>query len=386
MVSYHRLVHLSREHDVTLVSYVWGDDDEMRARALEQYCQEIHLIRKSRLASLAFVAIGLLMPRVPLQVAYNFSFAMLRTVGRLTRCQRFDVCHVVMVRMAFLLRGMHSPVCLELVDSMTLNISRRIERETGLRRLAFKEELRRLRFYERRMVDTAAASIVVSDIDQKSLDSPKVAVVPLGVQIAGRPNPALGRPVIIFTGNMFYYPNETACLWFAADCFPRIRARVPNAEFRIVGRRPSKRLKGLAATPGISVRGEVSSIGAELEQARIAIAPIQAGSGMQFKILEAMAKGIPVVATTLARGSIGAIADRDILIADDADSFADACVSLLQSDAIAARIGMAGFTLVKESYSWDHVNARLDGIYERSGITSAAADARSGTPAVNCLR
>jgi glycosyltransferase involved in cell wall biosynthesis len=368
VVSYRRLTYLARAHSVTLVSYVTGEDDEACVDALRPHCREIRLVRKSRLASLTFVAAAVFLPRVPFQVAYNFSFAMLRTLRQVTRRERFDVCHIVLVRMAFVLSSTHSPVCLELVDSMALNMGRRLERERGLRRVVLTEEVRRLRFYERRMIDAAAASIVVSEVDQKCLGSAKVTVVPLGVPVESAPSPIPSRPLIIFTGNMFYYPNELACLWFASECFPRIRQEVPGAEFRIVGRRPSKRLAALTEIQGVTVSGEVESIGLEIEQARLAVAPMQAGSGMQFKILEAMAKGRPVVATTLARGSIAAIVDRDILISDDAKSFADSCVLLLQDDERAARVGMAGFALVNMSYSWDHVNARIDDIYKRSGV------------------
>src|SRR5205807_2392405 len=103
---------------------------------------------------------------------------------------------------------------------------------------------------------------------------------------------------VVFTGSMDYYPNTDAALYFAERCWPLIKARLPEATWTIVGKNPPVQIQGLAELSGVTVTGSVLDVRPYLEEAAVAIAPILVGSGTRLKILEAFAKGKPVVSTS----------------------------------------------------------------------------------------
>jgi glycosyltransferase involved in cell wall biosynthesis len=116
--------------------------------------------------------------------------------------------------------------------------------------------------------------------------------------------------------------------------------------------------------PGVSVHGFVPSMSAALAAASVAIAPMQSGSGIQNKVLEAMASGLPVVATTKGLGSIRAEAGRELLVADGPGEFAQAVVGVLRDPARASALGAAARSFVEREHSWEANVRRVEAVYE----------------------
>ena len=117
---------------------------------------------------------------------------------------------------------------------------------------------------------------------------------------------------------MSYPPNIRAARWFADECFPLIQAEVPGATFVIAGAAPAREIRELQTRNGIVVTGFVPSMPVTLNAATVAVAPMRSGAGIQNKILEAMACGLPVVTTTIGLGGITATRGRELLVADRA--------------------------------------------------------------------
>jgi glycosyltransferase involved in cell wall biosynthesis len=143
-----------------------------------------------------------------------------------------------------------------------------------------------------------------------------------------------------FIGSLDFRPNQDAARWILDELWPRVLEREPGARLSIAGGAPPKWLR----RRGI---GDVGSAEAFMREVAVFIAPLFAGGGMRIKVLEAMALGKPVVATTIGAGGIDC---DDIVIADDAASFAEAVVRLLRDPALAARIGAAARACVAERY------------------------------------
>jgi glycosyltransferase involved in cell wall biosynthesis len=209
------------------------------------------------------------------------------------------------------------------------------------------------------MVSKSRKSIVVSQIDADYIGLEKVEVIPLGIDedfFRGFKKNFI-FPIIIFTGNMNYHPNIISISWFISLCWPGILSRVPNAELRVVGAHPTRKLLDLASTSRrVKILGRVPSIADELSVATVAIAPMQSGSGMQFKILEAMACNVPVVSTTLGLGDIDALPNEDVLLADSAADFSDQVIKLLMNEDLAKNIADNARKLVSARHRWDNVN------------------------------
>ncbi len=130
-----------------------------------------------------------------------------------------------------------------------------------------------------------------------------------------------GAPVIVFTGDMSYWPNVEAVRWFAAEVLPRVRLLAPNSVFAIVGARPTDAVRALAA-PGILVTGRVPDIRPYLAHAAAVVAPLLLARGVQNKVLEGMAMGKVVIATAAAEQGLDVARDGAVLVADDAAQMA----------------------------------------------------------------
>jgi sugar transferase (PEP-CTERM/EpsH1 system associated) len=160
-------------------------------------------------------------------------------------------------------------------------------------------------------------------------------------------------PLIVFTGQMDYRPNVEGVTAFVEEALPKIRAARPDMRFAIVGRRPSPAVAELANRDGVIVTGEVPDVRPWLAAASLVVAPLAIARGVQNKVLEAMAMGRPVVASTGAFVGIDAEPDRDLLVADGADAQAKAVLTLLADPDRAAALGFAARRRMVEGYSWD---------------------------------
>ena len=186
-------------------------------------------------------------------------------------------------------------------------------------------------------------------------------VVPCGV-VLPPPTSQLPAPSSTgFIGSLDYRPNQDAVMWIVQELWPRIVSRVPEAHLSIAGSAPPDWLRQEIERRGLTLQANVPDPHAFVEGLSVVLAPIRAGGGMRIKILEAMAAGKPVVATTLGASGMDA---RDVVIADDPDSFADAVARLLRDPAEAARLGAAGREHVAREYDSDALAAGLIKFYE----------------------
>jgi glycosyltransferase involved in cell wall biosynthesis len=191
-------------------------------------------------------------------------------------------------------------------------------------------------------------------------------VVPNGVDVARfRPSPPPPSPRVVFTGALHTQPNRDGIHWFCAEVWPAIRARVPDATLDVVGARPPSDVLALGNSDGVAVHADVPDVVPFLERACVAVVPLRIGSGSRLKALEAMAAGRPVVGTAIGVGGLEARPGRDLLVAEDADAFADQVVRCLADRELAMRLGVQGRTLVEELYSWDRIGADYAALLER---------------------
>jgi len=206
---------------------------------------------------------------------------------------------------------------------------------------------------------------VVSKIDKEYINNHNVKVIPVGVDIQVKNN-YKQSDTIIFTGNMGYFPNQDAVKWFIDNCLKLIIKKIPDIRFVVVGKNPPQFLRQLNDGKNIFIKGFVESIQDEMQNATIAVAPMQSGSGMQIKILESMAAGLPVVATSLGIGDIGAKNGDSILIADAADEFSSKCLSLLINTKQRTDVGNSALNYVKKNHSWEGIQKQYINLYEES--------------------
>src|SRR5262249_47226836 len=161
---------------------------------------------------------------------------------------------------------------------------------------------------------------------------------------------------VVFTGSMDWMPNEDAMVHFVERILPRIAAAVPGVKMTIVGRNPSRRVLELAAAGStVNVTGRVDDVRPYLDRAAVCVVPLRIGGGTRLKIFEAMAMGKPVVATTVGAEGLPVRPGRELLIADEPESFAASVVSLLQNPRAAKLLGLSARTFVRDGFRWESV-------------------------------
>jgi glycosyltransferase involved in cell wall biosynthesis len=225
-----------------------------------------------------------------------------------------------------------------------------------------------LKAYELReieMLDAIAPISYADAADYRNLGVTRpMHVVPCGVSLENRDAEKQEPNTVAFIGSLDFLPNQNAVQWILDELWPRVARGAPEARLSIAGSSPPGWLRRRAAERNVELRGDVGDAAAFLRTKSVVIAPLFAGGGMRIKVLDAMALGKAVVATTIGAGGIDVANGRDIIIADDADSFADAVVRLLREPATAARIGAAARVKVAERYDSDALARDLLRFYE----------------------
>ena len=152
---------------------------------------------------------------------------------------------------------------------------------------------------------------------------------------------------------MSYFPNQEAVIFFAREVLPLIRRSVEGPRFLIVGRNPGKKVVELQEIDGVEVTGFVPDVRTYLAKAHVAVAPFTIAAGIQNKILEAMAYGLPVVATSRTRRGLSPEVADLVAMGDSAQELCAETVALLKDHQLAARRGIEGRQRVKAVYRWE---------------------------------
>jgi glycosyltransferase involved in cell wall biosynthesis len=310
----------------------------------------------------------------PLQIGWFRHGGQLELVREALGREAYDIAYAYYIRSAEALRGMAGrpsgpATFLALQLSQYLNTRRLAETtRSPLQRLVFGLESRLIRAYEARIWRAFDRAVLIGPKDLaavreacrlEGVPEPEAGHVvwgPHGVdtlRMAPRPEVEVEPDSVALTGAMRYPPNAQGALWLAAEAWPRIRAARPGAKLYIVGRDPPPELVALNGRDGITVTGTVPDPADWMARAAVCTAPIRAAAGLQNKLLEYLAMGRPVVATTAANEGIGAMPGRDLLIADTAPALADTVAGLLADPARAESLGEAGRAFVTASWTWE---------------------------------
>jgi glycosyltransferase involved in cell wall biosynthesis len=228
-------------------------------------------------------------------------------------------------------------------------------------RLHARANQRRWSALQRRITRSADTVVVCSALDRRRLaGSSNIAVIPNGYRTPKRP---VGRvrvadpPTLLLAGALTYTPNADAARYFVQRIAPLIRSRIPGTQVRLVGNYNS-RVADLARE-GVTLTGRVPDMAGELAMADLIVVPIRFGGGTRVKILEAFSHGIPVVSSSLGCEGLE-LADRQhLLVADDPESFASACLELLTDTELRARLIDAAQRKYRAEHRWEVIESEI---------------------------
>jgi len=381
--AYHQIVHLARRHEVHLVTFGEHPFDPAYADALRRICATVEVVERPRMAVPRAALLALLLGR-SLSVAAYESAAFRAAVIARCRESRPDVVFVYTAVMAPHAERIAAP---RLVDFVDVDSEKWKLYGTWMRppmSVVYAIEGKRLASFEARTAATFERSVLISEVEARLLEARvpglRVSVISNGVDLdyyrpAQRQDGPASPPTprAAFVGMMDYFPNCDAAIYFSREILPRIRAVRPDFEFHVVGRQPTAGVRALGRIPGVTVTGAVPDVRPHLAQAMIAVAPFRIARGIQNKVLEAMASGLPVVGTRLAFQGIPAGDQDGVRATDDPESFARSVLDLIGDPSLRATCGTAARAYVERHHRWEDVGAILD-----ADLSSLAIAARGG--------
>jgi polysaccharide biosynthesis protein PslH len=387
--TWHLMRHLAERHEITYLSFADPHTSPAEREGMREVCAHLQIVPRTDppKGSLAFYsdAAARLFDPLPYAAGKYRSREYRDKVERLLAGGRFDL-----VVCDFLVPAVNLPAELPCPSVLfTHNVEaeiwrRHYESQTDpVRRFLFKQQWRRMLRFEGGTVSRFDLVLAVSDADrdtlhrlyQSGLQAP-VATVATGVDtnfFAPPPVAAVSPHHLVFTGSMDWIPNEDAMKHFCADILPRIRAQEPGVTLSIVGRAPTPAVQRLAETAGVDVTGRVDDVRGYIGRAAVYVVPIRIGGGTRLKIFEAMGMGKAVVSTTVGAEGLPVTHGKDVCIADTADAFADAVVSLLRDPARRVQLERAARELVVTHYDWSAVAGQLEEALETAAGRRAAA-------------
>lgn len=336
--AFHLLREMSRFADVSLCSLT-HDDDERSYRDRVPFATDVTCLPVRRLRNLARAA-----ARVPtsrplthsLLDAAGIHAALRDLIDRRPPDLVVAFCSG-MARFMFEPPLEGRPFVLDMVDVDSVKWDQLAKVSRGPLRWIYRREARTLRAFEVAAVSRAGATLVVNERERIALEkiapAARITVVPAGVEIDAfrPPGPPSSEPVVIFCGVLNYPPNEIGVRWFATDVWPRVRSAVPDAKFKVIGAAPTNAVRNLASSDAsIDVVGTVPSVQPYLWSAAVSVAPIHVSQGIQTKVLEALAAGLPVVVTPSVSLGLPPAVQRTCPTADAPGPFADAVIALLR--------------------------------------------------------
>lgn len=362
--AFHQIKQLSGDHEIIICAINHGTLHQDAIPVLKKYAKAIHIIPGSRFTILTGLMNAFFNGK-PFQVGYFYNRHAEKKIHDLISEYKPDHIFCQLIRVAEYVKDLPIPKTLDYQDVFSKGVERRIPKSSVFMRPFLRMEYQRLMKYEHDIFEKFNHRIIISAPDRELIPHPdreKIVVVANGVDTDFfHPLEREKRYDLVFTGNMGYPPNIDAAEYLVKRILPLVSKHRPGIRLLIAGANPNMRVLVLKS-PQVDVSGWVADMRECYAGARIFIAPMQLGTGLQNKLLEAMAMNIPCVTSPLANHALGAKAGEEILVADNPQAYADAILSLLNDPEIAGRIGSQGHQFVLSNYNWETETRKIESL------------------------
>lgn len=362
--AFHLLKGLSKTHQIHLIALSNEDIKESWYNEVKPFTSEITIYKLNPILQW-FRIIFCLFTNQPFQLAYFTSFTIKRSIKKQLRSLAPDHIFCQMIRPAEYVKNYHHcNKTIDYMDTLSVGMERRAQKAPWVTRWIYKMEAQRLKEYEQRIFNYFEFQTMISQQDVHYIAHPdqrKIQVIPNGIDtdFFYPSNRSEATHDLVFVGNLSYAPNIDAMQWFAEH----VLTHEPNWRLLVAGANPSAAfVQSLKKYPNISVEGWQPDIRTAYARGSVFIAPMQIGTGMQNKLLESMAMGIPCITTPLASEALDVIPGKDLLVARNEEEFLKHIRFLLNNQEEAKVIGGQGRITVTKIYSWERAITALDAL------------------------
>lgn len=357
--AFHQIKVLSKSFDIHLISLHEEQISQKQLDALNPYCKSIHPFYLSFLLKWLFAGVQIFGNK-PFQTGYFYNPFIKYRISKLLKKTQPDHIYCQLIRASEYVKDYHDcSKTIDYMDALSKGIERRIAGSKFLKKIILKKEYNRLLIYENAIFEYFENHTIISEEDRNQIfhkDFSKIQVVKNGVDELFFENLYVEKKYdLVFTGNMSYPPNIRAAKYLVNEVLPLCESKL---KICISGANPSKEVLALESN-NISVTGWVDDIRLSYAASRIFIAPMTIGTGLQNKLLEAMAMQLPCVTTSLANKSLGALNNEHVLIGDLPKELANQIDRLIQDAELANELSSSGRHFVRNNFDWLSVTEPL---------------------------
>jgi sugar transferase (PEP-CTERM/EpsH1 system associated) len=360
--AFHQIKSLSQQHDVYLFALNDIKVNSDPLTVLNKYCKAICIANISKLEIGFNLMLGLF-GKKPFQVYYFHHRSAQKKFDQFYEDVSPDAIYCQLIRTAEYAKHITKvPKTIDYQDAFAKGMERRIKDAPFYLKALFRSEYERLRQYEHIIFHYFEHHVIISEQDKKYIiheEHHKIEIIPNGVDLDYYQ--PLSHPKdfdLLFTGNMSYPPNINCAQYLVQEIMPLVWVKRPETNFLISGTSPSPEVLALGSKK-ITISGWVDDMRISYARSKVFVAPMQIGTGLQNKLLEAMAMKIPCITSPLANAPLGAKVGEEIMVGHSKEELANLIITLLSDEDLSNSLGEHGRLFVQNQYSWDTHNAKL---------------------------
>jgi polysaccharide biosynthesis protein PslH len=359
--AFHQIKHLSKEFDLHVCCLNDAGKLPGAEEALKPYCKSLHIIDLNK-TGIYWNLIKSFFSCKPLQVGYFYSCKAKRKISNLIREIMPDHIFCQLLRVAEYVKDIDIPKTIDYQDVFSKGYERQASSVSWILKPIFKREARLLKRYEFRIFDWFDQHSIISLPDRSEIDHPNrdsISIIHNGVDLNYfKPTETAKNIDILFTGNMNYPPNVLGVEFLINDVIPILNKLKPGLKVLIAGVNPSRKVLALASKQ-VEVTGWVEDIRNAYNRSRLFVAPMMIGTGLQNKLLEAMAMKLPCITSHLANAALEAVPGEQILVCESPEEYVKEIIILLENNDIAERIASNGQDFARNNYNWQRETEKL---------------------------
>ena len=369
--AYYQIRELAKYHDLFLCAL---SDQPVHPQAEEKLFPFVKGLKVFHLkkAGIAARLVANFFSKKPYQVAYFYSKGIHREINNYIEIIKPDHIYCQLIRMAAYIENHPVDKTIDYQDVFSKGLDRRLNLAPWYLKPVFKSEYLRVKRYEHKVFDLFDKKTIISFPDRALIPHPdreKIHVIPNGVDTDFfHPLEAEKDFEVIFSGNMGYPPNINGAEYLVREIMPLVWKESPDAKVILAGANPGNRVRALASDK-VKVTGWVDDIRPWYARAKVFVAPMQIGTGLQNKVLEAMSMNLPVITSPLANQALRAQVGTQLLIGNNPSDYAQQILSLLNHKEFSKTLSYNGLKFIHEQFQWSSICRRLEKIITTPGET-----------------
>ena len=362
--AFYQIKELSKYHDIYLVALQDGSLHPEAMDKIKPYCKDIYLFKISLFTKFWGILRAFLMG-LPIQCGYFYSNRVKRKIQKLINKIYPDHIYCFMIRMAeYVKKHENCHKTLDYQDVLSVGMKRRYDKAPFWKKPFFLYESQALKRYEKNIFSCFTNKTIITSTDRDLIPHPQkqyIQVIPNGIDFEKFIHTKKEKKYdLIFAGNMSYPPNVDATLFLVNNIFSKLLTKFPTLKLCVCGATPTQAIKALS-TDNICVTGWVDDMADYYAQSKIFVAPMQLGTGLQNKLLEAMAMELPCVTSPLAGKPLdGAQQNQALLTCNTTNEYVETISKLLTDKTFYRTIAKNGYCFVKDNYDWEEVGKQLE--------------------------